>query len=658
MSSPRWLILLIWTATLPCFTLAGCGGSSSSKPGPTTTENGKAADGGSSQDSGEASSDEPTVLLEPYDPPTLDELNAKVEWEDRPVLDAMEMLREKQAGEQPLVSVEEALKLRNTSSENNAKILSALGRLPESDDQVDHDATIVRHLSGDLKSTNPIMTSAAVESDYHGVTGISLLSFDWNMQAFGAAEVIESWQTSKDRMYDKVVLRKDLTWSDGKPLTAHDVVFSFQTIMNPKVPVPAVRSGTDELRWVEAYDDYTLVFFHKEALAVNSWNILFPIIPKHIYENSVAEDPTMQNSEYHVKFEEQPVVSGPYRVVSRRRGQEVVVERRDEWSTFNGQEVRRKPHFKRIRFLVIEDPNTSLLALKKGDIHETLITADQWTQQTNDDDFYARNTKATGLEWTEFHICWNTKSPFFSDKNVRWAMGYAFDHDEMLEKIFYGLYEPAVGVFHPDAWMAPKTPPKPLKQDLDKAEELLDKAGWEDSDGDGTRDKEINGELVPFEFSIIYAQGSTNAEKVCNLLRENLDQIGIICNPRPLEWTVLQEMTQNHKFHAVMGGWGTGTDPYTLENIFKTGAERNYGEYSNKKVDELFAQGMKEFDQEKRADIYRQIFMQLYEDQAYTWLFHRSSFYGFNKSLRGYVFSPRGPFSYSPGFESIWMVKP
>ncbi len=657
MSLPYRLVFLLCVAALPCLTLTGCWGTSSTvTEAPDSSETPPTEDG-SAQGSGETADAEPEVLLEPYDPPSLEELNAKAEWEDRPVLDAMELLREKQAEETPLVSVDEALQLRNTSPENNEKILSALGRLPESDDQVNYEATLVRHLSGDVKSTNPLMYSSTGEFDYHGATSISLLTFDWRMQAFGNPDAIVSWQTSKDRMYDKVVLRQDLTWSDGKPLTAHDVVFSFKTIMNPKVPVPAVRSGTDELRWVEAYDDYTIVFFHKEALAVNSWNILFPVIPQHIYEKSIEEDPTMQNSTYHVKYEENPVVSGPYKVVSRERGQSIVVERRDEYYTVNGEQVRRKPYFKRIRFVVIEDPNTSLLALKKGDIHESQITADQWTQQTNDNDFYARNTKVTGTEWTTFHIGYNVKSPFFTDVRVRRAMGYAFDHEEMLEKIFYGMYEPASGVFHPTSWMAPKNPPAPLQQDLDKAEELLDEAGWEDSDGDGVRDKEINGKSVRFEFSIIYPQGSTNAEKVCNLFRENLDQIGILCNPRPLEWTVLQEMTQTHKFHAYMGGWGTGTDPYTLENIFKTGAERNFGEYSNKKVDQLFGQGMKEFDQEKRAEIYRQIYQELYQDQPYTWLFHRSSFYGFNKGLRGYMFSPRGPYHYSPGFDSIWMAQ-
>ena len=75
--------------------------------------------------------------------------------------------------------------------------------------------------------------------------------FGWNLEFFADKEIVSSWQSSKDRMYDKIVLRDDLTWSDGKPLTAHDIVFSFKTIMNPKALVPAVRAGTDE-RWRKA----------------------------------------------------------------------------------------------------------------------------------------------------------------------------------------------------------------------------------------------------------------------------------------------------------------------------------------------------------------------------------------------------------------------
>ena len=82
---------------------------------------------------------------------------------------------------------------------------------------------------------------------------------------------------------------------------------------------------------------------------------------------------------------------------------------------------------------------------------------------------------------------------------------------------------------------------------------------------------------------------------------------------------------------------------------------RNFVNYSNPEVDRLFEEGRRELDRAKRAGKYARIQEVLYEDQPYTWLFWRNSFYGFSKQLRGYVFSPRGPFHYSPGFGSLWM---
>lgn len=116
----------------------------------------------------------------------------------------------------------------------------------------------------------------------------------------------------------------------------------------------------------------------------------------------------------------------------------------------------------------------------------------------------------------------------------------------------------------------------------------------------------------------------------------------------------MQDKARNHQFQAMFGGWGTGTDPDTSINLWKTEAARNYVNYSNPEVDKLFEEGRREFDKEKRAKIYGKIHELLYEDQPYTWLYFRNSFYGFNKDLRGYVFSPRGPYGYGPGFSSLW----
>jgi peptide/nickel transport system substrate-binding protein len=158
---------------------------------------------------------------------------------------------------------------------------------------------------------------------------------------------------------------------------------------------------------------------------------------------------------------------------------------------------------------------------------------------------------------------------------------------------------------------------------------------------------------VPLEFSMLVNQQPLRIA-ICTLLKENLEQIGVTMNVRPVESTVLQDLTQKKKFQAYFGGWGAGTDPDSSENIWKTAAGRNFVSYSNAEVDRLFEEGRRELDRAKRAEKYARIQEILYEDQPYTWLYWRNSFYGFSKQLRGYVFSPRGPYHYSPGFSSLW----
>lgn len=605
---------------------------------------------------GGSGSTEPESLIEPFDPPSLKELEAKVEWEDRPVYNAMEKLKEQQASETPLATVEEALKLKNDSDESNNKILSALGRLPTSSAGINEDAEINRLMPADIKSTNPVLTSSVYETWVNGLCGFGLFSFDNKMEPFAPSDVVVSWQTSQDKLYDKVVIRDDLVWSDGTPITAHDVEFSFKLIMNPNVPIPAVRTGMETIRWIEAYDDHTLVYFHQDPLATNVWNLNFPVVPKHIYESSVNDDPTLADTKYHQKYEENPVCGGPYKMVKRLKGREIVLERRDDWFMHNGKQVRDKPHYKTIRFRVIEDSNTAMLALKNGQIEEMEFQPEQWIDQTGGEDYYKLNTKARGEQWVYYYFGWNMKTPYFSDVRVRKAMSYAVDYDHILQTLCYGLYPPSTSEFHEDSWAGPEKPRVPYKQDLAKAEKLLDEAGWIDNDGDGVREQEINGKSVKFEFSIMCANQQLRID-ICTSLKESLDRLGVVCNVVPTEFTVMQERSTEGKFQAMFGGWGTGTDPYSTENLWKTGEERNYVNYSNQEVDELFAKAKFELDQAQRATYYRKIDDILWEAQPYTWLYYRSAFYGFNKNLRGYSFSPRGPYSYSPGFDAIYSAQ-
>ena len=126
---------------------------------------------------------------------------------------------------------------------------------------------------------------------------------------------------------------------------------------------------------------------------------------------------------------------------------------------------------------------------------------------------------------------------------------------------------------------------------------------------------------------------------------------------KPTEFTVKTQLAIEHKFQALMGVWGTGTDPSTLDNLFGTGQGRNFGSYSNPRVDELFKAGQREFDREKRAKIYAEIQEILFEDQPNMWLFHRKTLFGINKRLRGFNFSPRDPYGVEPGLNGLWIKK-
>jgi peptide/nickel transport system substrate-binding protein len=592
-------------------------------------------------------------LVKPFDPPKLEELNKTAKWEDRPVLDAMKLLREKQAKEKPVGTLAQALAARNTSPQINRAILSVLGRLPAKDADVNWDAEWKRHINFDVKSTNPLLFSSVSENDVNGLTGFGLFSFDWLFNPFASSDAVTLWQSSADRLYDKVVIRDDLIWSDGTPITAHDVEFSFKLIMTEAVNVPAVRSGTDKLKYVKAYDDRTLVYFHHESLATNDWNLNFPVVPKHIYEQSWAEDPTLATSAHHIKYEKSPISGGAYEFTSRNIGNEIVLTRRKDYYMHKGKQVRDKPYFKTIRFKVIQEPGVAFLALKGGDIDDLILTPQQWRTQTTDEDFYKNCTKAYDTEWVSFHFLWNCQNPMFADQRTRWAMTYAFDHEEMLRKLRYSLDPPASGIFHTASPWAPPKQSAYIKRDLDKAEELLDASGWKDTDGDGIRDKTVDGKKIKFDFGILVANRQDRID-ICNLLKQNLKEVGIELTVRPLDFAVLQQKLLEHSFEAAFGGWGTGTDPDTSENIWGTDQDRNYGFYSNPEVDRLFAEGRKEFDKEKRRAIYQKIHTLIAEDQPYTWLFYQNSYYGFNKQMRGYMFSPRGPYHYSPGSGSLW----
>jgi peptide/nickel transport system substrate-binding protein len=413
------------------------------------------------------------------------------------------------------------------------------------------------------------------------------------------------------------------------------------------------------LRAVKAYDERTVVYFQREPFVTNHLQLVWPILPKHAFEKALAEDPTLETS----SLNREPVTCGPYRLTLWRANQELVFERRDDWFLdASGKQIRRKPFFRQVRFRVIPQSAPRFLAFLAGDTDDTQLDSAQWEEDSTGQGFLDRGVKVRGDEWTYVYVGWNVRSvppnPFFGDRRVRWAMSLALDHEFILEKMFFGIYRPGVGIFHPDSWMAAKGL-EPVRKDLGRAEELLDEAGWKDSDGDGIRDKAIDGKVVPFRFRLS-CPNAGSGPRVVEQFEDDLRLVGVDCRANLIEWNAFQEALQNRELEAFAMAMGAGVDPDTARNLWTTKAieeGRNQVGFSDPKVDALLEEGRREHDPQKRAAIYAQVDRIIYEDQPVSILLYQPTLWAFSKSFRGYHPSPKGFYGFAPGFFSIWKAK-
>ena len=595
-------------------------------------------------------------------PATLEDLNKLVEekggWIDNPLRSDDEVAYAFTNKEPAPLTVEEALNMKSANREESEKVLKTLGRLPDTDvippkdgvyPGVDYSATLVRHSSADVSTFNPLLNSSTVDLESMWLTGIRPFGGTYDgFEPYASSDVNVSWQSSADHTIDKLVLRDDLSWSDGEPFTAYDIEFSYKVIMTSAVPISGERSVAERLLDVKAYDEHTLVVFHDQAKPINPLLIQFPNIPKHKYEESIKRDPTMTRSKVHEEMERNPIVAGPYYVESRIRSTEIVYRRNDHYYMHNGKQVRTKPMFERIRVKITPETATAFIKVKAGDMDSMQIPPELW-EQTNSLDFSEKNVRVFGREWSYFAFWWNLSLPLFSDIRVREALDVAFDHDEMLRNCRRGLDRPCTGLFIDEApWYPKDAGIKPLKRDVERAKQLLAEAGWTDSDNDGVLDKEIDGKRVPFAFTMI-SMNKPDRLSVCNLLKTNLQEVGIDMTVQAMEFNVWLDKMQNKTFQASMGGWEIGSDPYLCVNEWGTGAGRNWIHYSNPEVDRLFKEGEAEFDREKRMAIYQKLHCVVYADRPCTWLYCQPGQFVFSKKLRGLNFYARCPL-----FHTAW----
>ncbi|MDX9754292.1 MAG: ABC transporter substrate-binding protein [bacterium] len=523
---------------------------------------------------------------------------------------------------------------------------------PADRSQIDTEGTLYLNLDGSPQNLNPIFASSGYEMRILSALYEGPFTFDASMEWKINPVWVESYEEAPDHLSATMKLKPGLKWHDGQPVTAHDIVFSWQVICDDRVPCPAVKVGTMDVVDCVAVDDLTVKYVHKAAVATAKWNIQFPIIPKHLYEKERETNPDLKTGDYYTNLNRYPVGSGMYTLKEWVANERIVLER---WEDYPGP----KPNFKTIVFRLIPDPNAQLLAFEKEDLDCVLLNGEQFAQQTTTSEAFKKiGYKIMASEWSYGYIGWNMdgSNPFFQDKRVRIAMTHALNIPLILDKVYYNLTEPCVGIYHKDSWMYnPAVVPLPF--DLEKTKQLLDEAGWLTDTQDGWRYKEIDGQRIRFSFTMSIPQGAGTSVKIANYFQDDLRSIGVEMKTRTIEWATYMQQVQKHEFEACVAAWGTGTDPDTGWNLWRTEeyeVGRNYGGYSNPRVDELFELGRKEFDRVQRAKIYQEIHKIIYEDQPYTFIAYRPSLFAINQRIQGVQTSPRGIFDFDPGYTKWW----
>ncbi|MGA1843129.1 MAG: peptide-binding protein [bacterium] len=454
---------------------------------------------------------------------------------------------------------------------------------------------------GDAKRLLPLMASDSASAEIAGLIHNGLVKYDKDITVVG--DLAESWDISDDGLVIIFHLRHNVTWQDGAPFTAHDCLFTYQTMVNPNVATPYSQ---DFLRVKEArvLDDHTFRVTYGEpfAPALVSWGM--GMIPRHLLEK---ED--LNTTEYN----RHPIGTGPYALKEWVTGQRIVLEAYEGY--FEG-----RPYIDQYVYRIIPDTATMFLELKAQGIDYMGLDPMQYTRQTETPFFEENFRRFRYPSFGYTYMGYNLKDPKFSDRRVRQALTYAIDREGIIKGVLLGLGQVCTGPFPPESW-AYNPDVRRYPYDPEQSKKLLAEAGWEDHDGDGVLDKEG----VGFAFTLITNQGNEQRAKCAQIIQQNLKEIGVEVKINILEWQAfLHNFIDQRKFEAIILGWALSRDPdlYDIWHSSKTAPQEfNFISYSNPEVDRLIIEGVRTFDIEDRKAIYHTIHAILAEEQPYTFLY-------------------------------------
>ncbi|MBV6478323.1 MAG: Oligopeptide-binding protein AppA [Ignavibacteria bacterium] len=551
----------------------------------------------------------------------------------------------------------------NASSKNSAETESEFSLTPLAPPDVS-DAVIgdwiIKQEMADAEKLNPVVTNDA------SAQGIYIYIFepliDVDRETYEIKPIIAKSvpQISDDHLSYTFELKDDVKFSDGKPLTGEDVIFTIKTIVNPFTDAQALRNYFLDFKSAELVDG------NKNKIKVTMSKPYFKtvytigniaIIPKHIldpdnvndkfswedFRNAMKDlDPTkypemskyaeFMNSQEVSRDPKYVVGSGPYKLENWITGQSITLLRNDNY--WDKKEIPNFPN--KLVFKTIQDQNAAIVSAKNKEVDYMFVIQPVDYVENVKDPAQFNLKKALVTEPTYVYIAWNSKNPLFSDKKVRTALSYSIDRQSILNSVVYGMGTLVnTPVFIKSKYY--NNDIKGIPYNPEKAKTLLEEAGWKDTDGDGILDKMINGKKTDFKFTFIN-NNNPKRKKVMLIVIDQLKRIGISADLQEYEWSVFLDKTKKHQFDACYGAWQlsvTPEDPYQIWHSSQSEGEgSNYISYNNPESDKLLEQNRVEFDENKRIEILRKWQEIIAEDQPTTFLWSEPSRYLYSDRFR------------------------
>ena len=420
----------------------------------------------------------------------------------------------------------------------------------------------------------------------------------------------DSWSVGEDGKTFTFHVDPRAKWSDGKPVTAEDVQFYYDVIMDEKNLTPIFKVGLSRFDRPEVVDSLTVKMTAKESHWGNFWEAAGMLaFPKHVW---AGKDFNQIRYEF-------PVVSGPYKIKTFREDRYVELQRRADWWGFKKNWNRGKYNFEKIRYRFMNDQTKALEAFKKQDINAYAIyTSSIWMKQTDFDAIqkgWAVKQRIFNKEPIGFQgMAINLRKPQFQDVRVRRALNMLLNREAMNEKYMYNQYF-LLNSYYPDLWEGNQNPTAPLyKFNPDSARALFAEAGYK-VNAQGVLEKDGK----PFAINFITSQEDL---RHLTLFQEDLKKVGVVATIEQMSQSTLRKRLDDADFDLYWVNWGAGRlrDPEAswISTTALQKGTNNLAGVQDKVVDSLINLQKTEFDLAKRNEILKALDNRLAEIVPYV----------------------------------------